>query len=100
MDRNKIVKNKKILSIFFIEIAEILQQEFYNNKKFLVTLINVKFNHNINFLKLYINIYPFSEKNIIIHIKSKLSFYRNILSKKLRYRIKKIPKLGIYIINK
>ncbi|WP_185873293.1 ribosome-binding factor A [Blattabacterium cuenoti] len=100
MDRNNIIKNKKISSIFFIELSEILQKEFINNcnyKKFLITLIKVKLNYDT--LKIYINIYPFPEKNIIVYIQSKLFLYKRILYKKLRYRIKKIPKLSIYIVN-
>ncbi|WP_185871079.1 ribosome-binding factor A [Blattabacterium cuenoti] len=96
----KEIKNEKLSSILFIEIAEILSEEIrYIKKNFLVTLIKVKITSNMNLIKAYVNIYPFIDKEIICYIRSKSLFYRKLLSKRLRYRIKKIPKLDFYIID-
>ncbi|WP_185869601.1 ribosome-binding factor A [Blattabacterium cuenoti] len=96
----KNIKNKKISSIFYTEIAEILNEETNNinikqknRTKFLITLIKVSINTNINIIKVYINIYPFFKKDILYFIRSKSNFYRKKLFKRLRYRINKIPKL-------
>ncbi|WP_185865011.1 ribosome-binding factor A [Blattabacterium cuenoti] len=102
MNENKknIIKYQKLSSIFFIEIAEILNEENRDNiNNFLITLTNIKINFNINIIKLYINIYPFAEKSIVNYIYYRSNFYRKLLSKRLRYRVKKIPKININIIN-
>ncbi|WP_185873834.1 ribosome-binding factor A [Blattabacterium cuenoti] len=95
------IKNKKLSSLFYIEIAEILQKEFHNkieNKKgFFITLIKVCINSNMEYLKVYIGIYPFLDQNIVKEICSKSKIYRKKLSQKLRYRVKKIPILHFYI---
>ncbi|WP_238784198.1 ribosome-binding factor A [Blattabacterium cuenoti] len=91
-----LIKNDKLSSIFFVEIAEILNEEIrYSQRKnkFLVTLIKVCITPNMNLIKAYISIYPFSDKNILRFIRSKSKFYRKLLSERLRYRVKKIPKL-------
>ncbi|WP_238784265.1 ribosome-binding factor A [Blattabacterium cuenoti] len=95
------IKNKKLSSIFYIEIAEILHKEFnknYNDVKknkegFLVTLIKVCIFYEMNLIMGYIAIYPFLDRNILRKIRLKSGFYRKLLSKRLRYRVKKIPKL-------
>ncbi|WP_185864457.1 ribosome-binding factor A [Blattabacterium cuenoti] len=95
----KKIKNEKLSSILFIEIAEILNEEVrYIKKNFLVTLMKVNINSNMNRIKVYINIYPFLDKEIIYFIRSKSRFYRKLLSKRLRYRVKKVPKLDFRVI--
>ncbi|WP_185861258.1 ribosome-binding factor A [Blattabacterium cuenoti] len=99
MKEINLIKNEKLSSIFFIEIAKIFNEEIHHNKsknKFLVTLIKVCVTHDMNLIKVYINIYPFLNKNILKSIRSKSKFYRKLLSKRLRYRVKKIPKLDFY----
>ncbi|AWU39078.1 hypothetical protein CPU2_573 [Blattabacterium punctulatus CPU2] len=95
------IKNKKISSIFYTEIAEILHQEFNNENRegFLITLTKVCINPDMTFIKGYISIYPFIKENIFKKIRSKSGFYRKLLSKKLRYRVKKIPKLDFRLEN-
>ncbi|WP_185869022.1 ribosome-binding factor A [Blattabacterium cuenoti] len=98
MKKIKIIKNEKLSSIFSIEVAEILNKEIRNNrnknkKNFLVTLIKVCINCDMNLMKVYISIYPFFNKKILNILRSKSKLYRKLLSKKLRYRVKKIPKL-------
>ncbi|WP_185860707.1 ribosome-binding factor A [Blattabacterium cuenoti] len=96
MKKMNLIKNEKLSSIFFIEIAEILNKEIYFNQsqnKFLVTLIKICITHDMNLIKVYISIYPFLDKKILKYIRSKSFFYRKLLSIKLRYRVKKIPKL-------
>ncbi|WP_185857310.1 ribosome-binding factor A [Blattabacterium cuenoti] len=96
MKKMNLIRNEKLSSIFFIEIAEILNEEIYYNRsknKFLVTLIKICITHDMNLIKVYISIYPFLDKNILKFIRSKSKFYRKLLSKRLRYRVKKIPKL-------
>ncbi|WP_185877361.1 ribosome-binding factor A [Blattabacterium cuenoti] len=105
MNENKInvIKNEKIYSIFFVEIAEILNEEIkinYNKNNFLVTLVYLNINYNMNIIKAYINIYPYSEKILVNKICSKYKVYRKLLSKRLRYRVKKIPRLNIFVLNK
>ncbi|WP_185872213.1 ribosome-binding factor A [Blattabacterium cuenoti] len=93
------IKNEKLSSIFSIEIAEIIDNEIRNknNKKFLVTIIKVSINNDMNFMKIYIKIYPYFNKYILKLIRSKSHFYRKLLSKRLRYRVKKIPKLDFLV---
>lgn len=96
----KEIKNEKLSSILFTEIAEILSEEIrYIKKNFLITLIKVKITSNMNLIKAYVNVYPSIDEEIIYYIRSKSSFYRKLLSKRLRYRIKRIPKLDFHIIN-
>ncbi|WP_185862129.1 ribosome-binding factor A [Blattabacterium cuenoti] len=95
------MKNEKLSSIFSIEIAEILNEEVRNNKNyenFLVTLIKVCITSDMNIIKVYIRMYPFLDKNILKYIRSKSLFFRKVLSKKLRYRVKKIPKIDFRIL--
>ncbi|WP_185866003.1 ribosome-binding factor A [Blattabacterium cuenoti] len=91
------IKNEKLSSIFSIEIAEILNEEEEirnkNNEKFLVTLIKVCITPDMNLIKVYIRIFPYFNKEILEFIRSKSRFYRKLLSKRLRYRVKKIPRL-------
>ncbi len=96
MKEISLIRNKKLYSIFFVEIAEILNKEiFYSKKKnkSLVTLIKIYITPDMNLIKVYISIYPFFDKNILKSIRSKSRFYRKMLSHRLRYRVKKIPKL-------
>ncbi|AWU43506.1 ribosome-binding factor A [Blattabacterium sp. (Cryptocercus kyebangensis)] len=95
------IKNKKISSIFYTEIAEILHQEFNNENRegFLITLTKICINTDMSLIKGYIAIYPFLNKNFLKRIRLKSGFYRKLLSKKLRYRVKKIPKLDFRFEN-
>ncbi|ACY40065.1 putative ribosome-binding factor A [Blattabacterium sp. (Blattella germanica) str. Bge] len=98
MKEMNFIRNEKLSSMFSIEIAEILNEEIRNkrnknNEKFLVTLIKVCINTDMNFMKVYISIYPSFNKKILEFIRSKSGFYRKLLSQRLRYRVKKIPKL-------
>ncbi|QIK16454.1 ribosome-binding factor A [Blattabacterium sp. DPU] len=94
-------KNEKLYSIFFVEIAEILNKDICYNQsknKFLVTLMKICITSDMNLIKVYISIYPFLDKKILKFIRSKSRFYRKLLSDRLRYRVKKIPKLDFYAI--
>lgn len=96
MKEMNLIRNEKLSSIFFMEIAEILNEEIcysQNNTKFLVTLIKICITPDMNLIKVYISIYPFLDKNLLKFIRSKSRFYRKLLSQRLRYRVKKIPKL-------
>ncbi|WP_185859305.1 ribosome-binding factor A [Blattabacterium cuenoti] len=99
MKEMSLIKNEKLSSIFSIEIAEILNEEIQNenNEKFLVTLIKVCITHDMNLIKVYISIYPSLNKKILEIIRSRSRFYRKLLSKRLRYRVKKIPKLDFRV---
>lgn len=105
----KLVKNEKLYSIFFKEIAEILNKDIilkkYQNNYLLITLIKLKINYNKNEIKAYISIISknLNNKNInynsiIKFIRSNSFLYKKELFKRLRYRVKKIPKL-IFILN-
>jgi|GEM_PF-6224716 Ribosome-binding factor A len=88
------IRNDKLSSIFFVEIAEILNEEKeIRYSQFLVTLIKVCITPDMNFIKVYISVYPFFDENILKFIRSKSKFYRKLLSNRLRYRVKKIPEL-------
>ncbi|WP_185851563.1 ribosome-binding factor A [Blattabacterium cuenoti] len=88
------IRNKKLSSVFYTEIAEILHKEFNNSSSnYLVTLIRVYLSCDMSFIMGYIAIYPFLDKNILKKIRLNSGFYRKLLSKKLRYRVKKIPEL-------
>ncbi|WP_185863240.1 ribosome-binding factor A [Blattabacterium cuenoti] len=96
-----LIRNEKLYSIFFIEIAEILNKEIcYSESKdeFLVTLIKIHISSDMSLIKVYVSIYPFLDKKILKFIRSKSRFYRKLLSDRLRYRVKKIPKLDFYAI--
>ncbi|WP_185855504.1 ribosome-binding factor A [Blattabacterium cuenoti] len=94
-----IFKTEKLYSIFYTEIAEIINENiknFFDNKNhedFIVTLIKIKISYDMNSIIAYINIYPFFDEKIMHYLNSKSKFYRKLLSKRLRYRVKKIPKL-------
>ncbi|BBA17508.1 ribosome-binding factor A [Blattabacterium cuenoti] len=101
MKEMSLIKNQKLSSIFFVEIAEILNREIFygqKNQKFLVTLIKIYITPDMNLIKVYISIYPFLDKEILKIIRSKSKFYRKLLSHRLRYRVKKIPKLNFFLI--
>ncbi|WP_185853325.1 ribosome-binding factor A [Blattabacterium cuenoti] len=99
MKEMSFIRNEKLSSIFSIEIAEILNEEIRNknNENFLVTLIKVCLTPDMNLIKVYISIYPSLNKKILEFIRSKSRFYRKLLSKRLRYRVKKIPKLDFRV---
>lgn len=84
-----------------MEIAYLLHKEEFNNDhgKFLITLIKVSMTPDRSLIKSYIAIYPFLDKSILKKIRSKSRLYRKYLSKKLRYRVKKIPKLYFHVDN-
>ncbi|WP_238783753.1 ribosome-binding factor A [Blattabacterium cuenoti] len=88
------IKNKKLSSIFYMEIAEILLK-YNRNKNFLVTLTKVSVSNTL--IKVYISIYPFMDKIFFQKIRSQSFSYRKELSKRLRYRVKKIPKLYFFL---
>lgn len=99
MKEMSLIRNEKLSSIFFMEIAEILNEEIFysqSENKFLVTLMKICITPDMNLIKVYISIYPFLDKNILKSIRSKSRFYRKLLSKRLRYRVKKIPKLDFF----
>ncbi|WP_185857942.1 ribosome-binding factor A [Blattabacterium cuenoti] len=99
MKKMSLIRNEKLSSIFFMEIAEILNEEIFysqNKSKFLVTLIKICITSDMNLIKVYVSIYPFLDKSILKSIRYRSRFYRKILSKKLRYRVKKIPKLDFF----
>ncbi|WP_041936045.1 ribosome-binding factor A [Blattabacterium sp. (Nauphoeta cinerea)] len=94
-----LIRNERLSSIFFIEIAEILNQEIFyseSKNKFLVTLIRICMSPDMNLIKGYVSIYPFLDKKTLEFIRFQSRFYRKLLSKRLRYRVKKIPKLDFY----
>ncbi|WP_185858512.1 ribosome-binding factor A [Blattabacterium cuenoti] len=104
MKEISIIKNEKLSSIFSIEIAEILNKlnkEIRNRskskEKFLLTLIRVYITSDMNLIKVYISMYPFLDQDVLEYIRSQSRFYRKLLSKKLRYRVKKIPKLDFIV---
>ncbi|WP_185876822.1 ribosome-binding factor A [Blattabacterium cuenoti] len=99
MKETNFIKSKRLSSVFSTEIAEILGEEIRNiEKNFLVTLIKVCIAHDMSLLNVYIRIYPFFNKNILETIQYKSRFYRKLLSKRLRYRVKKIPKIRFLYI--
>ncbi|WP_185871635.1 ribosome-binding factor A [Blattabacterium cuenoti] len=97
MKKVNLIKNNRLSSIFFMEIAEIINNEeiYFNQNKnrILVTLMRVYFNPEINLIKAYIIVYPFLDQKVFSYIRSRSKFYRKLLSKRLRYRVKKIPEL-------
>lgn len=92
------IRNQRLSSIFYMEIAEILMKD-ETKKGFLITLIKIRMTHDLSLIKSYISIYPFLDKEILGSIRSKSVFYRKLLSKKLRYRVKKIPELDFCVVN-
>lgn len=92
------IRNQRLSSIFYMEIAEILMKD-ETKKGFLITLIKICIIPDLSLIKSYISIYPFLDKEIFENIRSKSGFYRKLLSKKLRYRVKKIPKLDFCVVN-
>ncbi|WP_185872748.1 ribosome-binding factor A [Blattabacterium cuenoti] len=96
------IKKKKLNSIFYSEIANLIQQDIYKKvlkKGIVITLIKINFSKNMNLIKGYISIYPFIDEQILTQIKSQTKIYRKFLSKKLRYHVKKVPKLNFIILN-
>lgn len=92
------IRNQRLSSIFYMEIAEILMKD-ETKKGFLITLIKICMTPDLSLIKSYISIYPFLDKEILESIRSKSGFYRKLLSKKLRYRVKKIPELDFCVVN-
>ncbi len=79
-----------------MEISEILNEEIrcsQSANKFLVTLMKIHITPDMNLIKVYISIYPFLDKKMLRSIRSQSKFYRKLLYKRMRYRVKKIPKL-------
>ncbi|WP_185882411.1 ribosome-binding factor A [Blattabacterium cuenoti] len=96
------LQKKKLNSIFYSEIANMLQEEVNKEilkKGILITLIKISFSQNMNLIKGYISIYPFIDEQIINQINYKTKIFRKYLSKKLRYHVKKIPRLNFIILN-
>ncbi|WP_185856044.1 ribosome-binding factor A [Blattabacterium cuenoti] len=99
------IQKKKFSSIFYVEIAEILQKEFnstsntINKEGILVTLIKVSVSSDMSLIIVYLSIYPFLDRKILKKIRLKSGFYRKLLSKRLRYCVKKIPELDFRVIN-
>ncbi|WP_185878434.1 ribosome-binding factor A [Blattabacterium cuenoti] len=92
------IRNQRLSSIFYMEIAEILMKD-ETKKGFLITLIKIRMTPDLSLIKNYISIYPFLDKELLESIRSKSGFYRKLLSKKLRYRVKKIPELDFCVVN-
>ncbi|WP_238785215.1 ribosome-binding factor A [Blattabacterium cuenoti] len=92
------IRNQRLSSIFYMEIAEILMKNEIK-KGFLITLIKIFMTPDLSLIKSYISIYPFLDQEILESIRSRSRFYRKLLSKKLRYRVKKIPELDFCVVN-
>ncbi len=92
------IRNQRLSSIFYMEIAEILMKD-KTKKGFLITLIKIRMTPDLSLIKSYISMYPFLDQEILENIRSKSGFYRKLLSKKLRYRVKKIPELDFRVVN-
>ncbi|WP_185868499.1 ribosome-binding factor A [Blattabacterium cuenoti] len=90
------IKCNKLSSVLYKEIAEIINEDMKNNfhyTKLLITLIKISMDSYKNSMKVYINIYPFFNEKVMYFLRSRSSFYKKSLTKRLRYRIKKIPNL-------
>ncbi len=86
-------------------MSQILNEDMRNNyciqnlKNVIVTLIKIDMSSDINSMKIYIKIYPIFDKKIENFIVLRSNIYRKLLSKNLRYYVKKIPKLYFHVFN-
>jgi len=92
-------RQKKISRLLQKELATIFHKEapaLLGN--FMYTVTTVRVSPDLSVAKVFLSIFPAKEsQEVIRQAKQKAPFFRNLLAKKVRYQLRVIPELYIFL---
>lgn len=92
-------RQKKISRLLQKELAIIFQKEAPSLLgNFMYTVTTIRVSSDLSVAKVFLSIFPSKESHEVIRqAKKKAPFFRNLLARKVRYQLRVIPELHIFL---
>lgn len=93
------IRQKKITALIQQEMAEIFRYET-SGQTGLISVSQVHISPDLGLAKLYLSIFPIeNKKEILSRINEQSTYYRNLLARRIRNHLRKIPELNFRLDN-